>query len=99
MSNTRRSFLTLAGIAPLAVLAASRAGADPAPCYDPATLPLSQKNRRRGLGYVEQSADPKKHCAMCAFYTASKDGCGACQMLSGAAVNAGGLCSSFALKG
>jgi hypothetical protein len=99
MTASRRNFLGLAGAAPLAVLAAKSAhSAAPAACYDPAALPLSQRNRRRSLGYVEVSSDAKKRCALCAFYTAAANAsCGSCQLLS-STVNAGAVCTSFAAK-
>ena len=100
MPGSRRSFLALAAGAPLALFAAGRTRAADAPaCYDPATLPFSQKSQRRSLGYVEVSTDPKKHCGACAFFTASaQGGCGTCQMLGGAAVCADAVCTSFAAK-
>ena len=97
---TRRDFLVLAAASPLGLLtpAVSRA-ADAPTCYDPATLPFSQKSLRRSVGYVEASPDPKKHCGACAFFTAApQSGCGTCQLLSGGAVNAGSVCNSFAPK-
>lgn len=96
MDTTRRRFLALAGMAPVAWLAADSARAADAVCYDPATLPLSQKNRRRSIGYVEASADATRRCAGCAFFTATAGTCGTCQMLSGGAVKAGAVCNSFA---
>lgn len=99
MSIDRRRFLTLAAVAaPFAVLAVGSARAQTAACYDPAALPLSQKNRRRSLGYVEASADPAKRCAGCTFFTAAAAGCGTCGLLNGP-VNAGALCNSFAARG
>ena len=97
MNPTRRNFLAVAGIAPFALLAARSANAATA-CFDPATLPLTQRNRRRGLGYVDPSTNPAKNCGRCAFFTAAKPGCGTCQMLSGGPVNAVGVCNSFAPK-
>ena len=99
MNEARRRFLALAGLTPLLVLGASRAGAaEPAACYDPNALPLSQKSRRRSLSYVDGSGDPARHCSLCSFFTGTSEGCGACQMLGGGPVNAGGLCRSFAAK-
>lgn len=98
MNRDRRQFL--AGMAVLAGALpgmAAAQGSAPA-CYDPATLPLSQKNQRRSLGYVEASTDPQKHCAVCSFFTASAPGCGTCVILGGGPVNAGALCTSFAAK-
>lgn len=100
MTDTRRGFLTLAGLSPLLLLGAGQAAAQAsAACFDPATLPLSQKNRRRSIGYVDQSADAAKACGKCAFFTAAGAGCGTCTILGGSPVNASGLCSSFAAKG
>jgi hypothetical protein len=90
----------MGALAPLGLLglAGARAAA-PAACYDPATLSLSQRNRRRSLGYVDVSPDAKKTCAGCAFYTAGGEaGCGACQLLSGGPVRGGAVCTSFAAK-
>ena len=100
MSMSRRSLLGLAAIAPLAALASAGArAASGSVCYDPASLPLSQRNRRRSLGYVETSAVAGKNCAACAFFTpASQAGCGTCQLLSAGPVNSGGLCNSFGAK-
>ena len=99
MDTSRRNFLGLAAIAPLAMAGFSNARADAlAVCYDPAALPLSQKSRRRSLGYVEISADPAKHCSACAFFTGNTAGCGTCAMLSGGAVSGGAACNSFAAK-
>lgn len=67
-------------------------------CYDPATLPFTQKSRRRALGYLDMSKDPARRCGLCAFFTAGGPRCGTCQMLSGAPVNAAGVCNSFAAK-
>ncbi|MEJ5978869.1 hypothetical protein WG901_19605 [Novosphingobium sp. PS1R-30] len=97
MNSNRRRFLGLAATAvPLAALGASSAWA--AACYDSATLPLSQKNRRRSIGYMEAAADPARRCAGCAFFTAAEEGCGNCLMLN-ATVNAGASCGSFAPRG
>ena len=100
MKPSRRNFLALAAGAPLALLAAGRTRAADAPaCYDPAALPFSQKSQRRSLGYLEVSADPKKHCGACAFFTAAaQGGCGTCQLLSGGPVRADAVCGSFAAK-
>jgi hypothetical protein len=96
MHLTRRSLIGFAAIAPLA--AVTRA-AESAACYDPAKLPLSQRNRRRSLGYVEASTVAGKRCAGCAFFTASaQSGCGTCQLLGGGPANAGALCNSYGAK-
>ena len=96
-TTSRRSFLALAGSVPFAVAGLSSA-AYAATCYDPNALPLSQKSRRRALGYVDQSTDPAKKCGGCAFFTATEPGCGKCQLFSGGPVNAGGVCRSYAPK-
>jgi hypothetical protein len=67
-------------------------------CYDPATLPLSQRSRRRSLGFKDQSTDPAKRCGICAFFTAAGDGCGTCRILGGGAVNSTSVCNSWAKK-
>lgn len=98
--TSRRNFLGLAAATPLALLAAASAGATQnAACYDPAALPFSQKSRRRSIGYVEASADPRKSCGACAFFTAGTlASCGSCQLLSAGPVNAAAVCNSFAAK-
>jgi hypothetical protein len=98
MNPSRRRFLTLASTAPLVALSFG-AAAQAAVCYDPNTLPLSQKSRRRTLGYVDLSTDPVKKCGGCAFFTATAPGCGKCALLSGGPVNATGVCRSFAPRG
>jgi len=98
METSRRDILALAGIAPLMLLAGRAAAADTV-CYDPASLSLTQKNLRRSVAFVEVSTDPKRHCGLCAFFTAGKSNCGTCQIMSGSPVTAGGVCTSFAPKG
>ncbi|MGE3691505.1 MAG: high-potential iron-sulfur protein [Novosphingobium sp.] len=98
MELARRRLLAIAGIAPLALAASARAMAEEAACYDPASLPLSQKNMRRSLGYMEASNDTAKSCGACAFYKSAGGNCGSCQLLSGGAVNKGAVCTSFAAK-
>lgn len=98
MDETRRKFLAFAAATPFAVLAGSRALAADASCYNPAALPSSQKSMRESLEFREVTADPKKHCSLCAFYTATAEGCGTCQLLSGP-VTANSYCSSWAAKG
>lgn len=98
MDRSRRSFVILAGMAPLVLITARGAAAAPPACYDPASLPLSQKNRRRSLGYTDASTDPKKSCSVCAFFTIGEGSCGNCQLLSAGPVSANGVCNSFALK-
>lgn len=95
MTIDRRRFLNLsvmAGAVTAVVVGGTSALA--AVCYDPATLPLSQKNRRRSLSYVDAAADPARRCMGCAFFTAAEEGCGKCAMLN-ATVNSGASCNSF----
>ncbi len=98
METARRHFLVLAGLSPLAMLSARSASAQAAACYDPEALPLSQKNRRRSIGYTDPSTDPKKHCGACTFFTAGEGGCGTCAILTGGPVSAPAVCNSFAPK-
>jgi High potential iron-sulfur protein len=101
VDTNRRRLLAIAGIAPLMFAWRNPAfAADQIACHDPATLPLAQKRQRRAIGYVEPSADPRKRCGGCAFFTpvAKASGCGSCQLLSGGPVVATALCSSFAPK-
>ncbi len=54
MNETRRRFIALAGLAPIAALGARQAFAQAKPaCYDLNTLPFSQKNMRRSVGFVD----------------------------------------------
>lgn len=97
----RRTFLTRVALAGIGLAAAATAGsgvarAAGAPCFDPAALSLSQRNRRRALGYVDASTEAGKHCGGCAFFTGDAKACGTCQILSGGPVSGAGLCSSFA---
>jgi hypothetical protein len=97
MISTRRRFLAAGIIAPLALSFGAIAQADTTSCGG--DLPLTQKNRRRALGYVEASGDEKRRCRLCAFFSGGDGSCGACQMLSGSLVNANAVCNSFAAKG
>lgn len=96
MPSSRRKVLALAALALIA--RAPSAAAEGAACYDPDALPLSQKSRRRSLGYVELSSDPARRCGACSFFTAASPDCGACAMLGGGPVKAGAVCRSFAPK-
>jgi len=99
MEKSRRQFLVRACMGAVACLAAPVvAQQGGTACYDPASLPLSQKSRRRSLAYTDISGEPGKRCALCAFFTEAEGNCGSCQMLSGGTVSAGGICSSFAAK-
>lgn len=99
MNPSRRNFLVLAGLAPIAAVTAGTAfAAAPSACNLPTSLTLSQKNARRGLGYIDVAPDPKKRCGVCAFFTATSGTCGTCQMMSGGPADAGSVCRSFAPK-
>jgi hypothetical protein len=99
MYKSRRQFLVIAGLAPVALLMVGNAHAEGAACYDPANASLADKNRRRSLGYVDASGDEKRRCGHCAFFTATQGACGTCQLMTGAPVVATGVCKSFAPKG
>lgn len=98
MDRTRRNFLACAALVPAAVVGGRMASAMGAACYDPSALPLSIRNRRKALGFVEQSADARRRCGLCAFFQPAQGNCGSCQLLSGGAVTAAGSCNSFAAK-
>jgi len=98
MNNDRRGFLALAGLSPIVLLGVRAAAAEPALCYDPAALPLSQKSRRRSVGFLDKSNDAAKHCSICNFFTAAAPGCGTCTILGGGPVSIGSVCNSFARK-
>lgn len=97
--STRRGFVALMSAFVATSLFDRAAAQAPAACSDPATIPLSQRNRRRALGYASPSTDPQKHCGICAFFTPASGSCGTCQMLSGGAVETTAVCTSFAKKG
>ena len=97
MLRTRRRILIAAGLVPLGLAFGGVAhAAEAVACAG--EVSLSQKNRRKGLGYVDASTDAKRRCALCAFFTAGNGDCGTCQMLSGGLVSAGAVCNSFAAK-
>ena len=98
MIPNRRKFLTWAAAAPFAAMAAGRALAEAPACFNPDSLPMAQRGLRRSLGFVVNSADPKKRCDLCAFYKGGTAGCGTCQLLSGGPGAAGSVCASFAAK-
>lgn len=66
-------------------------------CADPTKLDSGASALRASLNYVEQSPDPAKSCAACAFFTAGAGGCGSCQILGGPA-NSKGHCDSWGPK-
>jgi hypothetical protein len=95
---SRRRVAAALALLPLA-LAGLAGAAQAQTCYDPNTLPLSQRSRRRSIGFKDVSPDPAKRCAICAFFTATgASGCGTCRMLTGGVVGANGVCNSFAKK-
>jgi hypothetical protein len=99
MNETRRRFIALAGMAPVALLGARAAFGQARPaCVDPNSLPLAQKNMRRSVGYVDPGPDAAKRCGGCAFFMAKQGSCGTCQILSGGPVAQTGYCTSFAPK-
>jgi len=98
MDSSRRTFLTWAALVPAAVLTGRTAQAAEAGCYDPAALPLSVRNRRNSLGFVEQSTDATRRCGLCAFFQPGEGNCGSCQLMVGAPVTIAGVCNSFAAK-
>lgn len=99
MSESRRRFLALAGLAPVALLASRQSFAQAGTaCYDMSKLPLSQKSLRKAVNFVDPSPDQAKRCGTCAFFVATKDGCGTCQILSGGPVAQSAYCTSYAPK-
>lgn len=98
MDRTRRQFLAVAGLAPIIAASAKAASAAELVCYDSAGINLSQRNRRRAIGFVEQSSDPSRQCGLCAFFHAQTGECGTCDMLGGGQVTARGVCTAFAKK-
>lgn len=66
-------------------------------CADPASLDSGAQSMRSSLNYVDASPDPAKTCSKCAFFAASSEGCGMCQLLHGT-VDAKGHCDGFGAK-
>jgi High potential iron-sulfur protein len=96
---SRRDTLSALGLTALALPGLARAADPTSVCADPAKLTLAQRSQRRSIGYAEPSTDSTKRCGLCAFFTASAEGCGTCQLMSGSPVSGTGLCRSFAPKG
>jgi len=94
---TRRRLAAALALAPLGVAGLATAARAQA-CYDPATLAFSLRSRRRTLGFVEVSPDPAKTCKGCEFFAASAGSCGACKLMTGGPVTAGGVCNSWAAR-
>jgi hypothetical protein len=86
------------GAIPAVLIAGRAACAEDAGCYEPAALSLNLKNRRKSLGFVEQSGDPARRCGRCAFFQPKMGSCGTCQLMVGAPVTAAGVCNSFSPK-
>lgn len=100
MTEGRRKFLAIAGLAPVAALLGARqvfAQAQSA-CYNMSTMSLAQKNMRRSVGFVDPAPDASKKCGTCAFFVAAQNGCGSCQILSGGPTSQSAFCTSFAPK-
>ena len=93
----RRRILMAMGLVPLGIALGGLAHAAEAVVCG-GEVSLAQKNRRKGLGYVDASPDAKRRCSLCVFFTAGSGDCGTCQMLSGGPVNTGAVCNSFAPK-
>ena len=93
---SRRRILVAAGLIPLGLAVGGLAhAAEAVACGE---VSLAQKNRRKGLGYLDASTDAKRRCGLCVFFTAGSGDCGTFQMLSGGPVNTGAVCNSFAPK-
>jgi anaerobic selenocysteine-containing dehydrogenase len=86
--------LTLAGTIAAAASGIAAADTAPASCADSNMDP----GLAGSLHYSEKSPDPTKTCSGCGFFTAGKDGCGACMIFS-ATVNPKGHCDSWSAKG
>lgn len=97
MSETRRRFLAIVGLAPVAMLGSRQAFAAGA-CYDLETLPLSQRSLRKSMNFADPSPFANKRCGSCAFFDAGQNGCGSCQILSGGPTAQTAYCTSFAPK-
>lgn len=67
-------------------------------CVDPARLSSGMQSMRKALNYKNSAPDAKKHCSICAFFTAATPTCGKCAMLSGGPVSAEAVCDSWTAK-
>jgi hypothetical protein len=86
----------MAAFVPVAVLATARLNATDARCYDPAGMPLSQRSRRRTIGYIDKTSGTSKRCGTCGFFKKTAGDCGSCDLLSGGPVSTGAVCNSYA---
>jgi len=106
--QSRRSFISLVGIAGAAALLGARPGTAPAQA---AQLPhLTEADpTAKALGYTEDAGKVDKskfptykagaHCATCNFFQgAAGQAYGPCQLFPGKAVNAHGWCASHTPK-
>ncbi len=68
-------------------------------CADPNELSVAENSLRTAAHFTEESPDPQKVCAGCAFFHPSADSaqCGHCDIFNGPA-NAGGHCDSWSQK-
>lgn len=97
MDNTRRRFLQIAAVAPIAAIGIGKlAPARADTCSDPASLSAAQKSLRASLDFEAVSREPGKACGLCAFFKGTGD-CGKCEILT-SQVSARSICSSFAAK-
>jgi High potential iron-sulfur protein len=63
-------------------------------CLDLAKLPNA--SLRRSLNFQSNSADPKKQCGGCTFFTRMSQGeCGKCAIFSGGPVSSKSVCDSW----
>lgn len=98
---SRRQVLIRSALIPLggalaSVLTGMASAADGA-CVDMKTMDASEKSSRMELHWTATASDPKKTCAVCAFFTGTSAGCGNCQILS-APTTATGHCDSWGPK-
>lgn len=100
MRPTRRALLALAGLAGGAGLSGmAQAQSQAQACFDRSKLAAGDLSLRRSLGFQDISADPKRACGGCAFFTAAQPAsCGKCMLLSGGPVSAGSVCGSWAAR-
>lgn len=68
-------------------------------CADPKQLSVAENSLRAAAQFTEESPDPEKVCAGCAFFHPSADlaQCGHCDIFNGS-TNAGGYCVSWVQK-
>ena len=99
ISFTRRRLLLVGPAALAAVALTACAKKEPDSCASTLGLNQEEIKTRTSLAYKDRSADPNKHCSLCAQYVPppEADECGTCKVLKGP-VHSKGSCNVFTPK-